>query len=62
MINKTFLSQAKARQYFNRISETYVCFFIHNREDNVYEVVNQDLIDHYDEEFDLDYELIDMYA
>ena len=62
MKNKTFLSQAKARQYFNRISETYVCFFIHNREDDVYEVVNQDLFDHYDQEFDLDYELIDMYA
>ena len=62
MINKTFLSQSKARQYFNRISETYVCFFIYNKEDSVYEVVNQDLIDHYDEEFDLDYELIDMYA
>ena len=62
MNNKTFNTLAYARQYFNRISESYVCFLIHNREDDVYEVVNQNLIDHYDEEFNLDYELIDLYA
>ena len=62
MINKTFNTLAYARRYFNRINQTYVCFLIHNREDDLYEVINQDTFDHYDQEFNLDYELIDMYA
>ena len=62
MNNKTFNTLAYARRYFNRINQTYVCFLIHNREDDLYEVINQDTFDHYDQEFNLDYELIDMYA
>ena len=57
-----FETLTAARRYFNAINQTYVCFFIYNREDGLYEVICQDTFDHYDQEFNLDYELIDMYA
>ena len=62
MNNKSFDNYYLALDYFKRMTDIYVAFFIYNKEEEHYEVINQDLMDHYDQEFDLDYELIDMYA
>ena len=62
MKNKAFENYYLALDYFNRITDTYVAFFIYNKEEEHYEVIDQDLFDHYDQEFNLDYELIDMYG
>ena len=59
MKNKSFKTLYLAQAYYNQVSHNYVAFLIHNREDDTYEVVNQDLYDHYDAEFDIDMELID---
>ncbi len=60
MKNKNFTSLNKAFTYFDMVKLNFVAFLIHNREDDVYEVINQDLYDHYLEEFDLDMELIEL--
>ena len=59
MKNKTFLFYKNAALYFDIVSQNYVAFFIHNKEEECYEVINQDLYDHYQNEFDLHMELID---
>jgi hypothetical protein len=59
MKNKTFSFYKNAALYFNTVSYNYVAFFIHNKEDECYEVIDQDMFDHYQNEFDLDMELID---
>ena len=41
------------------VSHNYVAFFIHNKEEECYEVIDQDMFDHYQNEFNLDMELID---
>jgi len=60
MKNKNFTSLNKAFTYFDMIKLNFVAFLIHNREEDIYEVINQDLYDHYTEEFDLDMELIEL--
>jgi len=60
MKNKNFTSLNKAFTYFDMVKLNFVAFLIHNREDDTYEVINQDLYDHYTEEFDLDMELIEL--
>ena len=60
MKNKNFTSLNKAFTYFDMVKLNFVAFLIHNREDDVYEVINQDLYDHYLDEFDLDMELIEL--
>ena len=60
MKNKNFTSLNKAFIYFDMVKLNFVAFLIHNREDDVYEVINQDLYDHYLDEFDLDMELIEL--
>ena len=59
MQNKSFRTLYFAQAYFKAVTQTYVAYLIHNRESDMYEVINQDLYDHYDAEFDLDMELID---
>ena len=59
MRNKSFETLYLARQYYREVSHNYVAFLIHNREEECYEVICQDLYDHYAFEFDLDMELID---
>ena len=59
MKNKSFLFYKNASLYFNTVSQNYVAFFIHNKEEECYEVIDQDTYDHYAFEFDLDMELID---
>ena len=59
MKNKSFKLKFHARSYFYEVSQNYVAFFIYNKEDDVYEVINQDRYDHYDAQFDLDMVLID---
>ena len=48
-----------AKFYFNKVSQNYVAYFIHNLEDEVYEVIDQDRYDDYDGDFDLDMRVID---
>lgn len=62
MKNKAFDNYYLALDYYNRMIDTYVAFFIYNKEKEHYEVIDQELFDHYDAEFDLDYELLAMYA
>lgn len=62
MKNKTFLFYKNAALYFNTVSQNYVAYFIYNREDETYEVINQDRYDHYTNEFDLDMELLEFYC
>ena len=62
MNNKSFKTLAAAYRYFHFVNQTYVCFLIQNKEDDTFEVIDQELYDHYDAEFNLDYELNDMYA
>lgn len=62
MNNKSFKTLAAAYRYFHFVNQTYVCFLIQNKEDDTYEVIDQELYDHYQNEFDLDMSLIDMYA
>ena len=62
MKNKTFLFYKNAALYFNIVSQNYVAFFIHNKEEECYEVINQDLYDYYDGEFDLDMEVLDFFC
>ena len=59
MKNKSFKTLSSAQSYFNRMQDTHVCFLIHNREEGTYEVIDQDLYDHYVQEFDLDMDVID---
>ena len=59
MKNKTFLHYKNASLYFFTVSQNHVAFFIHNIEENCYEVIDQDMFDHYQYEFDLAMELID---
>ena len=59
MKNKTFSHYKNASLYFSIVSQNYVAFFIHNMEENCYEVIDQDRYDHYAFEFDLAMELID---
>lgn len=59
MRNKSFETLYLARHYYRQVSHNYVAFLIHNRESDMYEVICQDLYDHYAFEFDLDMELID---
>lgn len=59
MKNKSFETLYLARHYYRQVSHNYVAFLIHNKEDECYEVIDQDLYDHYAFEFDLDMELID---
>lgn len=62
MKNKSFNTLPSARRYFNLVQSKYVCFLIENKEEGVYEVIDQDLYDHYIYQFNLDMNLIDMYA
>ena len=59
MKNKTFSSHKEASLYFNTVSQNHDAFLIYNYEDSCYEVINQDLFDHYQNEFGLHMELID---
>jgi len=59
MKNKSFKTLYFAQAYYNQVNYNYVAYLIHNRESGMYEVINQDLWEHYTEEFDLDMELID---
>ncbi len=60
MKNKNFTSLNKAFTYFDMVKLNFVAFLIHNREEYRYEVINQDLYDHYVDEFNLDMELIEL--
>jgi len=62
MQNKSFKLKFHARSYFYEVCRNYVAFFIYNKEDDVYEVINQDLYDHYTNEFDLDMDVIDFFC
>ena len=62
MINKSFKLKFHARLYFFEVSQNYVAYFIYNREDDTYEVINQDRYDHYTNDFDLDMELLEFYC
>ena len=62
MINKSFKLKFHASSYFYEVSQNYVAFFIYNKEDDVYEVINQDRYDHYVNEFDLDMEVLEFYC
>ena len=59
MKNKTFNTIDAAYKYYDVVSQNYVAFLILNREDECYEVINQDLYDHYTFEFDLDMVIMD---
>jgi len=52
MKNKSFDNAISARDYYNEVTHNYVAFFIYNYEEEEYEVINQELYDHYTEEFD----------
>lgn len=58
MKNKIFPTRKSALVYFNQVAENHEAFLIYNREEGVYEVITQELYDHYLEEFDLDMELL----
>ena len=58
MKNKSFNTLWFAKCYYNQVSQNYVAFLIYNNEEEVYEVINQDLYDHYDAECELDMRLI----
>ena len=60
MNNKTFPSLNKAFRYFDLIKSNWVAFLIHNREDDTYEVINQDTYDYYLEMYLLDMEIIEL--
>ena len=62
MKNKSFNTLYFAQAYYNQVTQTYVAYLIHNRESDMYEVINQDLYEHYDAEFDLDMEVIDFFC
>jgi len=62
MKNKKYDNYYLALDYYNRMIDTYVAFFIYNKKEKYYEVINQDLFDYYEQALGLDYELIDMYA
>ena len=62
MKNKTFTHYENAMYYFTKVSQNYVAFFIYNKEDEVYEVIDQDLYDDYSGDFDLDMRLIDFFC
>ena len=62
MKNKRYDNYYLALDYYNRMIDTYVAFFIYNKKEEYYEVINQDLFDYYEQALGLDYELIDMYA
>lgn len=59
MKNKIFNNLWFAQCYYTQVSQNYVAFLIYNNEDEMYEVINQDLYDHYTNEFDLDMRVID---
>lgn len=59
MKNKTFLHYKNASLYFSIVSQNHIAFFIHNMEENCYEVIDQDMYDHYRNEFNLAMELLD---
>jgi len=59
MQNTTLTYYWNATFYFNKLSKNYVAYSIHILEDDVYEVIDQDLYDDYDGDFDLDMRLID---
>ena len=59
MKNKSFDNAISARDYYNEVTHNYVAFFIYNYEEEEYEVINQDLYDHYTEEYDLHMRVID---
>ena len=62
MKNKAYNDYYLALDYYRRMIDTYVAFFIYNKEEECYEVINQDLYDHYTGEFDLDMELLEFYC
>ena len=59
MRNKTFSGLRQAYKHFFSLPEDTIAYLLHNREENTYEVVNQELYDHYQNEFCLDMELLD---
>jgi len=59
MKNKSFNTLESAYKYYDVVSQNYVAFLILNREEDKYEVINQDLYDHYAFEFDLDMVIMD---
>ena len=60
MKNKNFTSLNKAFTYFDMIKLNWVAFLIHNREDDTYEVINQDRYDYYLDMYLLDMEIIEL--
>lgn len=62
MQNKSFTYLSSAKFYFNKVSQNYVAYLIYNKENDMYEVINQDRYDHYDGEFDLDMDVIDFFC
>lgn len=59
MKNKSFNTLFFAECYYRQVTHNYVAFLIYNNEEEEYEVINQDLYDHYTEEYDLDMRVID---
>ena len=62
MRNKAYDDYYNALDYFKRITDHYVAFFIYNKERECYEVIDQDLYDHYVNEFNLDMEVLDFFC
>ena len=60
MKNKSFNTYAAAFRAYTIIARTYVCYLIHNREEDIYEVIDEDTYDHYEGEFNLDFDLLHM--
>lgn len=59
MRNKAYKDYYLALDYYRRMVDTYIAFFIYNKEEEVYEVIDEDLYDHYTNEFGLDMEILE---
>ena len=62
MKNKSFKTLYFAQAYYNQVAQTYVAFLIYNKEDECYEVIDQDRYDHYVNDFNLDMEVLEFYC
>ena len=59
MKKKSFDTLRLAYKHFKTLPEDSVAFLVHNKEDGVFEVINQELYDHYQNDVLLDMELLD---